>query len=76
MRGAIVGVPIVKIVVFWGLYWGPLIYGNYHVSNPNGYPVSSAPPSTCKGSVFEQGSLTAIPLIGIGSSPHQDSIGQ
>ena len=25
------GVPIIRIVVFWGLYWGPLILGNYHI---------------------------------------------
>ena len=24
------GVPILRIIVFWGLYWGPLILGNYH----------------------------------------------
>ena len=23
-------VPIIRIIVFWGLYWGPLILGNYH----------------------------------------------
>ena len=21
----VVGVPIIRIIVFWGLYWGPLI---------------------------------------------------
>ena len=26
------GVPIVRTLVFWGLYWGPLILGNYHIS--------------------------------------------
>ena len=25
------GVPILKIIVFRGLYWGPLILGNCHV---------------------------------------------
>ena len=24
------GVPIIRTIVFWGLYWGPLILGNYH----------------------------------------------
>ena len=24
------GVPIIRIMVFWGLYWGPPILGNYH----------------------------------------------
>ena len=25
------GLPIVRIIVFWGLYWGPPILGNYHI---------------------------------------------
>ena len=29
-RGALFGVPIIRTIVFWGLYWGPLIWGNYH----------------------------------------------
>ena len=24
--------PITRITVFWGLYWGPPILGNYHVT--------------------------------------------
>ena len=24
------GVPIIRTIVYWGLYWGPLILGNYH----------------------------------------------
>ena len=29
-RGTIMGVaPKVRTIVFWGLYWGPLIVGNY-----------------------------------------------
>ena len=31
IRGTILGVPIIKIIVFWGLYWGPFILGNYHI---------------------------------------------
>ena len=27
------GVPIVRIVVFWALYWGPPIYENYQISS-------------------------------------------
>ena len=30
-RGTILGVPIIRTIVYWGLYWGPLILGNYHV---------------------------------------------
>ena len=25
IRGTILGVPIIRTIVFWGLYWGPLI---------------------------------------------------
>ena len=28
--GALSGVPKIRIIVYWGLYWGPLIQGNYH----------------------------------------------
>ena len=31
IRGTILGVSIIRIVVYWGLYWGPLILGNYHI---------------------------------------------
>ena len=32
IRGTFLGVPIIRITVFWGLYWGPPILGNYHIS--------------------------------------------
>ena len=31
MRGTLLGVPIIRTVVFCGLYWGPFILGNYHI---------------------------------------------
>ena len=31
IRGTILRVPIVRIILFQGLYWGPLILGNYHL---------------------------------------------
>ena len=31
IRGTILGVPIIRTIVFWGLYWGPLILGNYQM---------------------------------------------
>ena len=31
IRDTILGVPIIRIIVFWGLYWGSLILGNYHI---------------------------------------------
>ena len=31
IRGTILRVPKIRIVVFGGLYWVPLILGNYHL---------------------------------------------
>ena len=31
IRGTILGVPIIRTMVFWGLYWGPPILGNYQI---------------------------------------------
>ena len=31
IRGTFLGVPIIRIIVFWGLYWGTPILGNYQV---------------------------------------------
>ena len=31
IRGTLLRVPKIGIIVFWGLYWGPLILGNYHL---------------------------------------------
>ena len=31
IRGTILGVPIIRAIVYWGLYWGTLIWGNYHM---------------------------------------------
>ena len=27
------GAPIIRIIIFWGLYWGPPILGNYHLKH-------------------------------------------
>ena len=29
--GYLLGVPIIRAIVYWGLYWGPPIEGNYHL---------------------------------------------
>ena len=34
IEGTLLGVPIIRIIVYWGLYWGPLILRNYHVGHP------------------------------------------
>ena len=31
IRGPFLGVLIIRTLVFWGLYWGPLILRNYHI---------------------------------------------
>ena len=31
LRGTFLGAPIIKTTVYWGLYWGPLILGNYRL---------------------------------------------
>ena len=36
IRGTLLGVPIIRIIVFGGLYWGPLILGNYQVAQHGG----------------------------------------
>ena len=28
IRGAFLGVPVIRIIIYWGLYWGTLILGN------------------------------------------------
>ena len=31
ITGTILGVPVIRTIAFWGLYWGPLILGNCHI---------------------------------------------
>ena len=31
IRGTLLGVTIIRLVVFWGLFWGPLVLGNSHI---------------------------------------------
>ena len=44
------GVHIFRIIVYWGLYWGPLILGNYH----------KAPSKALANSTTEDASACAI----------------
>ena len=32
IRGTFLGVPITRMIIYWGLYWGSLSLGSYHVS--------------------------------------------
>ena len=36
--GTFLGVPIIRIIVYWGLYWGPPVLGIYHISKPKPMP--------------------------------------
>ena len=31
IRGTFFGVPIIRIIIYKGLYWGLFVLGNYHV---------------------------------------------
>ena len=35
--GTILGVPIIRTIVFLGLYWSPFILGNYHIDYSSHY---------------------------------------
>ena len=35
LRGTILRIPIIRTIVFWGLYWGPLTLGIYHIVYPD-----------------------------------------
>ena len=45
IMGTFLGAPIIRIIVFWGLYWGSLILGNYHLGDSSLSPLIS-PPNT------------------------------
>ena len=36
IRGTLLGDPIIRIIVYWGLYRGPPILGNYHIRSGQG----------------------------------------
>ena len=31
IRGSILDVPRIRFIVFWGLHWGPPVWGNYYI---------------------------------------------
>ena len=33
IKSTILGVPIITSIVYWGLYWGPRIMGNYQIQH-------------------------------------------
>ena len=41
IRGTFWGAPITRILVFWGLCWGPFILGNYHLGVSHDNPSHS-----------------------------------
>ena len=36
VSGTFQGVPMIRVVVFGGIYWGPAILGNYHMYSYDG----------------------------------------
>ena len=40
IKGTILGVLIIRIIVFGGLYWGPLVWGNYQICLRTVFPYS------------------------------------
>ena len=49
IRGTFLGVPIIRIVIYLGLYWGPLILGNYHLSIHYLENMETLSPKPCRG---------------------------
>ena len=52
IRGTLLGVPVIRTIIFWGLYWGPLILGNYHVEIPRDNRRLSIGMTTCGASML------------------------
>ena len=50
VRGTFSGVPIIRTIVYWGLHWGTLILGIYHLGrgNTEGFQ-ASGPRVNCTG---------------------------
>ena len=40
IRGTFLGIPIIRIIVFWDLDWDPPIWGNYHVSSATSFIIA------------------------------------
>ena len=51
IRGTILRVPIIRTIIYWGLYWGRPILGNYHLIKQE-FGASSDVSSICS-SMFE-----------------------
>ena len=31
IKGTFLGVPLIRTIIYWGIYWGTLILGNYQI---------------------------------------------
>ena len=61
MRGTILGVPIIRIMAFLGLSWGPRSYGNCHRSGVRlGLNVRAVVRCSCGGKVSVWGRAAAL----------------
>ena len=66
--GTFLGVPIMRIRVFWGLYWGPPILGSFHIaSRPSLLPLQKTT-QTCVQLSAAVGLATAAYLIQAGTA--------
>ena len=54
--GTFLGVPIIRTIVYLGLYWGPLILGNYHLGLQRAHSKPQQRPCHFKFPYPEQGS--------------------
>ena len=57
IRGTFLGVLIIRIIVYWGLYWGPLILGNYHLGfrvSCSNAAVETPPQTRCASTGWER----------------------
>ena len=53
--GVKIGVPIIRIIVFWGLYWGPPTLGNYLISITHKPPDSTTKTTSESKRAFKRG---------------------
>ena len=56
MRKLDLGGAIIRLITYWGLYWGPPILGNYQLEMPVGAK------SNLRGSILESAYLGTLPV--------------
>ena len=68
MRGNCLGVPMIRIIVYWGLHWGPPILQHYQInlSRSNKFPCLAS-----NEIIKVQGSGFGSKLSTIARNPHE-----